>query len=311
MAPGSLFVRLGLAVGVCLTAACLEPNPNAIDAGLDEDSGDVDETSDEGTTDSSESETGGSCDPCSLGFEIVDFDATGDGFSAEVPKPAFANTTPLALIRRYRPGNADALGYAIAWTETDSAWTIDVQMFDAAPNSRLEGLAVVIGSDEPATVELLEPTTTDCATAILDATDALILQSVEAYQPNAGEVLDFTGSGDGSGDLEWCITEATDAGASMRVRAIAVPFAAPVVAELADPVTVDNGAGGSASFDALPADSEVLQAIGLRRFEESASPDLGYAIACQATAPYTCQIDAESFSGGAEFEVAGAAIAIP
>jgi hypothetical protein len=295
-------------IGV-LSLACLEPNPNAVDAG--------------GETGSSMTTTNGDgdgdiepiCDPCDLGFETLAFEAGPDGFVGQVPKPPQSSSVPLALVREYVAGNSENLGYEISWAEVGDAWEITVALTGAANNSRVRGLAVVLGSNSEPSVETVAVTQADgCLGATIDALDGRALVDVlERYSPGDDPVLSYAREASPSGDgmtVEYCVTEAATPETSLAFKLVAFELPEGVTAVDVADITLDSGAPQSSTYGQIAAHAEVLHLLGVREFDEAAVDDLGYAIDCSTSAPFGCSFDLLGFSGGARAVVGGVIVAI-
>lgn len=297
-----------------LSLACLEPNPNAVDTGGETGTGSTTSTNGDGDGDGDGEP---SCDPCDLGFETVEFEAGPDGFVGEVPKPPQSNSVPLALVREYVAGNSDNLGYAISWDELDAAWQFTVELTGAANNSRVRGVAVVIGSNsEPSVDTVTVDVDEGCDGATIDALDGRVLvDALERYSPQDDQVLSYARQASPDGDgmaVEYCVTKSDTNVPSLQFKLVAFALPDGVTAlEMAD-VTLDSGAPQSSSFDQLPSQAQVVHLLGVREFDEAAVPDLGYAIDCSTAAPFGCSFDLLGFSGGgARAVVGGVTVAIP
>jgi hypothetical protein len=316
-----------LLVSASLPLACLEPNPYAVDAGSetgsstgDGDGGDGDGDGDQGEGDGDNGDGDGDdggllCDPCDLGFELLDFEAGPDGFIGEVPKPDHQFTAAFALVREYVPGNSDNLGYAIDWEDLGDAWEIDVELFGAANNSRVRGVAVVLGSNDEPTVDTTNVDIDEgCDNSTIDGLDGRALIDVlERYQPGDDEVFSFTrqiNSAGNSTTIDYCITDSQSNVPSLRFKLVAFELPEGVTVMDMDDVTLDSNAPGSVSFGGFGNNAQVLHAIGVREFDEAAAPDLGYVIDCDEAAPFGCDFELRNFSGGARAVVGGAIVAI-
>jgi hypothetical protein len=300
-------------IGACalLSLACLEPNPNAAetDASATTTNGDGDGDGD------GEPEPEPICDPCDLGFETLSFQAGPDGFVGQVPKPPQSNSVPLALVREYVPGNSDNLGYAITWAELADAWEITVELTGAANNSRVRGVAMVLGSNSEPSVETVAVTGVDgCLGATIDSLSGRALVDVlERYSPGDDLVLSYgrqaTPSGDGM-TVDYCVTESDTPEAALAFKLVAFELPEGVTAlEIAD-ITLDSGAPQSSSYEQIASHAEVVHLLGAREFDEAAANDLGYGIDCSTTAPFGCSFDLQGFSGGARAVIGGVIVAI-
>lgn len=300
-------------IGACalLSLACLEPNPNAVETGASA-------TSTDGVGDGDgdgEAEPDPICDPCDLGFETLNFQAGPDGFVGQVPKPPQSNSVPLALVREYLPGNSDNLGYAITWAELDDAWEMTVELTGAANNSRVRGVAVVLGSNSEPSVETVAVTGAEgCLGATIDSLSGRALVDVlERYSPGDDLVLSYarqeTPAGDGM-TVDYCVTESDTPEAALAFKLVAFELPEGVSAiEIAD-VTLASGAPQSSSYDQIASHAEVVHLLGARELDEAAAPDLGYGIDCSTSAPFGCSFDLQGFSGGARAVVGGVIVAI-
>jgi hypothetical protein len=294
-----------IGVGALLSLACLEPNPNAVDAG-----------GETGATTNDDGEPEPICDPCDLGFETITFEAGTNGFVGQVPKPPQSNTVPLALVREYVAGNSDNLGYAISWADVGNAWELTVELTGAANNSRVRGVAAVLGSNADLTVETVTVTGADgCLGATIDALDGRTLVDVlERYSPGDDLVLNYARQTNSAGDsvtVDYCVTASDTPEASLAFKLVAfeLPPEGVTALEIAD-VTLDSGAPQSTSYDQIAAHAEVLHLIGARELDETAATDLGYGIDCSSAAPFGCNFDLRGFSGGARAVVGGVIVAI-
>ncbi|HLT38551.1 MAG TPA: hypothetical protein VK034_19825 [Enhygromyxa sp.] len=307
MPRSSIGIMLALGLGL----ACTEPNPYAQEAGADstETGADSTETGDDPP---------GCGDPaCELGLELVTFSLQGDDtFTAQIPKPAEQDTVPIAAIRRYAPGQSETFGFAIDWTDDGDSWGLEVTTSGAAANSRIEGVAVVIGLGEdfpaPELHELEISTADGCGELETDALDGrFFVDTVERYDPGGAEVFEFsrTATVGETAAVEYCVSQPEQLDATLGVKLIAfsVPEGALAVAAGA---VLDSGGGANESFGSLGNVDEVVHLIGARALSEASEPALGYAVECSTTPPYECSYDLLGFSGGAAVEVGGAAIAI-
>lgn len=315
--------RACLSALVLVVSACLEPNPNAdAETGADE----VDATSGESgsetgtgsagettsdTSDTTSDETGMPCDPCGLGFEVLEFEAGPDDFVGEVPKPDFAHTAPIAFVREYLPGNADELGYAITWTDAGASWQVEVALLDAAPNSRVRGVALVLGSDEAPTIHELEAGMGECAGAPFEpANDRRMFESVERYDPAGGAVLAFAKQF--SDTLDYCVTAADSPEATIGAKLVELTIPPGVVVAGTPDVVLDMATGGSAYFSEGDPTWAMIHLVGLREFDDQAASDLGYTIACSTgSMPFPCDFEFDGFSAGARAVLGGDLLAIP
>jgi hypothetical protein len=303
------FHGLSGACALLLSLACLEPNPNATDTG--------------GETGASAATTNGDgdgdidpiCDPCDLGFETLLFEAGADGFVGQVPKPPQANSVPLALVREYVPGNSENLGYAITWAESGDSWEITVELTGAANNSRVRGVAAVLGSNSDLYVETVAVTQADgCLGATVDSLSGrAVVDVLERYSPGDDLVLSYARQATPAGDdmtVDYCVTESDTPEASLAFKVVAFELPEGVSAiEVAD-VTLDSGAPQSSSYGQIASYAEVLHLLGTREFDEAAANDLGYGIDCSTSAPFGCNFDLRGFSGGARAVVGGVIVAI-
>jgi hypothetical protein len=294
-----------------LSLACLEPNPNAVDAG--------------GETDASASMTNGDgdgdgepppiCEPCDLGFEMVTFEAGPDGFVGQVPKPPQSNSVPLGLVREYVPGNSSNLGYAISWAEAGDAWEFTVELTGAANNSRVRGVAAVLASNSDLSVETAAVTGADgCLGATIDGLGGrAVVDVLERYSPGDDLVLNYARESSSTGDsatVDYCVTASDTPEASLGFKLVAFDLPEGVTALEISDITLDSGAPQSASYDQIASNAEVLHVIGAREFDETAANDLGYGIDCSSSAPFGCSFDLQGYSGGARAVVGGVIVAI-
>ena len=154
---------LTVSVAFVIAGGCLEANPYA-DTGTAGDTSDTNGSADtEGTTETTGEEL---CDgfACGMGLETHAFSVQGEGpYTRQIPKPPQAHTVPFATVHVYEPGNSDDYGYEISWSESDTSWTLEITTAGGAGNSRLRGVAAVLGLGtdvgEPALqdAELLPP----------------------------------------------------------------------------------------------------------------------------------------------------------
>jgi hypothetical protein len=293
-----------MCLGALLSLACLEPNPNAVDTG---------ETA--STNGDGDGDPPLVCDPCDLGFETIAFEAGPNGFVGQVPKPPQSNSVPLALVREYVAGNSSNLGYAITWADVDDAWEITVELTGAANNSRVRGVAAVLASNTDLAVETATVTGADgCMGATIDALGGrAVIDVLERYSPGDDLVLNYARQASTAGDsatVDYCVTASDTPEASLAFKLVAFDVPQGVTAlEIAD-VTLDSGSPQSANFNQFASNAEILHVIGAREFDESAVDDLGYAIDCNASAPFGCNFDLLGFSGGARAVVGGVIVAI-
>jgi hypothetical protein len=294
-----------IGAGALLSLACLEPNPNAVDAG-----------GETGATTNDDGEPEPICDPCDLGFETITFEAGNNGFVGQVPKPPQSNTVPLALVREYVAGNSDNLGYAISWADVGNAWELTVELTGAANNSRVRGVAAVLGSNADLTVETVTVTGADgCLGATIDALDGrTVVDVLERYSPGDDLVLNYARQTNSAGDsvtVDYCVTASDTPEASLAFKLVAfeLPPEGVIALEIAD-VTLDSGAPQSTTYDQIAAHAEVLHLIGARELDETAATDLGYGIDCSGAAPFGCNFDLRGFSAGARAVVGGVIVAI-
>lgn len=291
-----------------LSLACLEPNPHFVSDGGSESGtdGSTAETSADTTTD-----TDSGCDACELAFEVVEFDADADGASGTVPTPDLPHTVALAVIDEYAPGSADSLGYALEWTNDGSAWRFDVTLSDAANNSHVRGRAIVLGfAEPPSEAELQLRGTDDCDSANLD-TSLVIVDAVERYDPDGDDELSYARSSPGADAIEYCITNASSAGAEIGVKLIGFAPPAGVTAEQVDEVVLASAAPQSSDYPQIDG-AAILHLLSARSFDEGAATNLGYAIDCNdSAAPWACSFDLLGFRDGVEAVVGGAIVAIP
>jgi hypothetical protein len=306
-----------------IAQGCLEPNPNA-DAGGTDELG----TSGEGTSESGSGESGTSeassgetspdtsaetampCDPCGLGFELIEFEAGPDDFSGEIPKPEFAHTAPIAFVREYLPGNADELGYAITWTDTGASWQVDVALIDASPNSRVRGVAVVIGSESELTIDELDVAAGECTSVEPPLPAQQLIESVERYDPAGGATLAYDRQA--GGGTQYCVTASDAADAGIGVRTLALEIPDGVLLSAAPDTIFDMAGGGELSFTAGDPSWALLHLVGVRDFDDASASDLGYVVACEtAAAPFACSFAFDNFSSGARAVLGGHLLGVP
>lgn len=299
-----------LALGLGL--ACTEPNPYAQESSDDATTGEPGET---GT------ETGdppGCGDPaCELGLEVIEFSLQGDdSLTTSIPKPADQVSVPIAAVHRYDPGQSNNFGYAIAWTDEGDSWGLEISVAGAAPNSRLSGVAAVIGlgSDfaAPELHELEVTTSQACAQLETDPLDGRIyIDTVERYEPGDADVFEFsrTENVGETAQIEYCVSQPDDLEGLIKVKLIAFDLPEGALAEQVTAV-LDSSNGGMASFGSLGDTTEIVHLLGARALSEASEPGLGYAIDCAAQAPYACSYGLQGFKDGAAVEVGGAVLAI-
>jgi hypothetical protein len=311
---------------VCLVVAspcaCLEPNPNAMDAGdtgtTGADAGTTTGTMTSGT-ETTGTDTGQAiCDPCGLAFESVEFEANADGFSGLVPKPALAHSAPIALVTDYAPGSSESLGYTITWADAGDAWEFDVAVTGAANNSHVGGIAAVIATSEelgPPEVQEVSLTAADmCGSALIEGLGGrAVADAVERYEPGTDLELSFVreaSPGSDSFGLDYCITasDTPEAALSFKVIAFATPEGVSVI-EIPE-VVMNSAAPQSVDYDQFDPGAQVLHLVGAQAFDEAAAPNLGYTISCSATAPWGCGYDLSGFKAGAAVVAGGVIIGI-
>lgn len=307
-----------------IAQGCLEPNPNADAGGTDElgtsgeastsESGTGESgTSDAGTSETSPEtspETGMPCDPCGLGFEVLEFEAGPDDFSAEIPKPDFAHTAPIAFVREYLPGNADELGYAISWTDVGASWQVEVALIDAAPNSRVRGVALVIGSESPPTIDELDVAAGECTSVVPPMPTQQLIESVERYDPAGGATLAYDRQA--AGGTQYCVTTSDSPDATIGVRTIALELPEGVLLSAAADTIFDMPGGGELSFSEGDPSWSLAHLVGVRDFDDASASDLGYVVACDsAAAPFPCSFAFDNFSSGARAVLGGHLLGVP
>jgi hypothetical protein len=287
------------------TLACTEPNPFAQEAGGDSTAGES-------------GDPPGCGDPaCELGLEFVEFSLQGDDtFTAELPKPAQQESVPIAAVRRYEPGQSDALGYAIEWTDNGDSWGLEVTTTGAANNSRIAGVAVVIGlgEDFPAPeLHALDITTADGCGELESAAleGRFVVDTVERYDPGGNAVFEFSRDAE-LGETAWveyCVTqpEGLDATLGIKLVAFDVPEGALAVAAGA---TLDSSSGEMESFSSLGSVAQVVHLLGAQTLSEADEPSLGFNANCDTSAPYGCNYSLSGFTAGVEVELGGAVLAI-
>jgi hypothetical protein len=292
---------------------CLEPNPYAaaqLDAGTGAEAGASDDTIGDTIGDPE----------VRLGLEQVEFSIQGNNsFSAEIPKPTGSTSSaPIAAIRRYQPGQSQTLGWSVTWTESASSWSVEVTTSGSAPNSRIAGVAAVLGFGEalpaPGVHELTVTTTDGCAQLPISAGEGeLVLDTVEAYAPGDAEVFEFSRSElIDAGELtaiEYCVSQPEQLDASLRVKLVRFDLpdnalAAEVASTLAAQTNVDD------SFPAFGDASEVVHLIGVHTLIEEPEPDLGWEFDCANTPPFACTYALLAGSPAVTVEAGGAALAI-
>lgn len=294
----SIVIVLGLGFGL----ACTEPNPLAQEAGADETGGD----------------SPGCGDPaCELGLEFITFSLQGDDtFTAQIPKPAEQDSVPIAAVRRYAPGQSDSFGFAIDWTDEGDSWGLEITTSGGANNSRIEGVAAVIGLGEdfpaPEMHELEISTQDGCGELETEPLDGrFFVDTVEGYEPGGASVFEFsrTPSVGETATVEYCVTQPELLDASLKVKLIA--FDVPVGAlAVTGGVMLDSNDTINQSFGSLGNIDRVVHLIGGQALSDASVPGLGYAIECSTAPPYTCDYSLLGFNDGATAEVGGAVLAI-
>jgi hypothetical protein len=291
---------------------CLEPNPYA--PSPDAETGEAGEIGDDTTGAPTACPDPDHC----LGLAQIEFSIQGNNsFSAEIPKPAGSTTSaPIAAIRRYQPGQSETLAWSVRWTESASSWAVEVTASGGAPNSRIAGVAAVLGFGDalpaPSVHELTVTTTDGCAQLPISAGE-LVLDTVEAYAPEGAAVVEFSrteliAAGEPTA-IEYCVSQPEQLDASLRVKLIS--FDLPDNALAAEVATVlDAQTDGGDSFAAFGEAREVVQLVGARTLTEASSPNLGWRFECAATPPYACTYALVGGSSGVMVEAGGAALAI-
>lgn len=298
-------------VAACLVAAaCLEPNPNAEEAG--DTGGSSDSAATDPTTDTTDS-GGPSCDPCDFLFESVEFDAINSE-TVSIPKPDLPHTAPFATVTNYAPGNnADSLGYALTWTDVGDAYELDISLSGASGNSRVSGVALVLGFSEvlgAPEVQEIEVAADTCEPVSIDGLgDRVYIDAVERYEPGGATVLSYARSVD-AGSLEYCVTESDAAEASLTYKLVTFALPEEAVALEIPELELDSDVQQSADYPELGAASQIVHLIGARTFDEGVAPSLGYDFACSAQAPYGCSFELLRFNAGARAVAGGSIIAI-
>jgi hypothetical protein len=297
---------------VLAALACTEPNPYAQESGADANTGDGDGDGD------GDGEPPGCGEPaCSLGLARVSFSLQGnDSFSAQIPKPAEQASIPIAAVQRYEPGQSETLGYAIAWTDNGDSWGLEVTTSGAAANSRVAGVAAVIGLGAdfpPPELHELEITTADgCGQLSTTAlAGRVFVDTVERYEPGEAAVFEFarTASVGETATVEYCVTQPDSLDASLKIKLVAfdLPDGARSAAAAA---TLSSNASRNQSFTELGTVSELVHLTGAHGLNESSVPSLGYRIDCATQSPYACSYDLVGFKAGAKVEVGGVVLAI-
>ena len=308
----------------CALAGCLEPNPYlelADTSSTGDPSTTGDPTGDPGTSDTTGDPVGPCPDPdLCLGVEQLEFSLQGnDSFTAELPKPAgAASTAPIASVRRYQPGQSETVGWAVSWTESATSWTVEITVSGAAPNSRVAGVAAVLGFGaglSAPTVERRTVTTADgCVQLPVTGDDAsVVVDAVERYAPGDAAVFEFSRAelveAGAVTAIEYCVTQPEQLDAELGVTLLRFELGdngslAPIATTLAD------GQAGSDSFTELGQASEVVHLVGARALGEAAAPDLGWSFDCASSAPFACDYALVNASPGVTVEAGGAALAI-
>jgi hypothetical protein len=294
-------------IGGLLTLGCLEPNPN-VDAGGTAASA----TTGDGDGDG---EPPRICDPCDLGFETTTFQAGPDGFVGQVPKPPQSSSVPFVLVREYVAGNSSNLGYAVTWAEVGDAWEFTITLTGAANNSRVRGVAAVLGSNDDLSVETVAVTGADgCLGATIDALDGrAVIDVLERYSPGDDLVLNYAREASSTGDsvtVDYCVTASDTPEASLAFKLVAFDLPEGVTALEIPDVTLDSGTPQSTSYNQFATNAEVLHVLGARELDETAANDLGYTLDCSGAAPFGCNFDLLGFSDGARVVVGGVIVAI-
>jgi len=249
-----------------------------------------------------------------MDLEFIEFSLQGgDPFTAQIPKPAQANTVPIAVIRRYDPGQSENLGYAMRFTDQGESYELEVRVSGAAPNSRLHGVAMVIGlgAEFPAPeVHELELTTAqpcgEINTAPLEG--RVVLEAVQRYEPGDAAVFEFSRDGGGA-HISYCVDQPEQLDGALGVKVIALDLPVGALA-LESAAVLDSGTKVSDSFAALGQVSKVVHLIGAQTLNETEAPGIGYAISCAQQAPYTCDYELLRFKDGAAVAVGGSVLAI-
>jgi hypothetical protein len=320
-----------------LLHACLEPNPNAIEVSTsdtavetttgdgDDEVGDPSEGSpaDDGPVDDGPVDDGpvddGPVDDGELAFESITFQSKADGFTGQIPKPNQAHVVPLVLIHEYRPGQSDKLGYAAHWTDLGDAYEIEVVLTGATPDSRVRGVAAVLGMAQAPEVATVTVAATDpCVGVTFDVIPGrAFIDTIERYEPGEDLVLGYErhvspgGEAEGS-TIEYCITASDTPEASLTYKRVGFDVPDDVIALVVPGLTLDSPMQQSDSYDSLGADDQVLHLIGAQAFDEVAANDLGYTIDCnQNSPPYGCKFDLTNFAPGARVVAGGLILAIP
>ena len=305
---GSLVLAV---VGLAGLSACLEPNPNLTEGGS-ETAGTTNETG-------SEAESEGQpepCDPCELAFSTATFDAGPDGTTVEIPKPDQPNTAAIALVQVYEPGGAAALGYAIEWEESGDAYTLSLSLTDANDDSRVAGLAVVVGSASAIDSQTFDADASNCGSQQVEADNRVLVHAVETYNPDSGDVASYSGTreaGNGEDTIEYCFDNADSEGASLQVRVLSFEAGEGPVVETRDAIPVSGNGTELTEFSSLPSSAEVVHLLAVTAYDEgNNASDLGYGLDCDPSqAPYGCELSLIDFGGGAQVIAAGAAVGIP
>jgi hypothetical protein len=294
-------------IGALALVGCLEPNPYA-------DGGDTGtSTSNTSTSNTSAGTDTGTPPPSDFAYEVLAFEAGPDGFSGSLAKPDQPNVVALAVIDDYSPRNAQALGYAVELTDNGGSYDVSVTIDGADNNSRVRGRAIALGfaaAPQLETIELTGPG--DCASQLVAG--PATVDAVQAYGPNGGVELSYARTATASGDgvtVEYCITAASDPGASLRVALLGFSPPDGVSAHAADDVVIDSQTPQAISFPQIDAAAEVLHLVSAHALDEAAANDLGYTIACASTAPFACSVDLSGFAPGVQVRAGGLTIAVP
>jgi hypothetical protein len=300
----------GIVLTLAWALACTEPNPYAQESGADESS-----------TTGEPTETGdppGCGDPaCELGLAFVEFSLMGnDSFTAQIPKPPQQESVPIASVRRYDPGQSETLGFAIEWTDGGDSWDLEVTTTGAANNSRVSGVAMVIGLGEdfsaPELHELAITTADGCGELETSALDGrFFVDTVERYEPGEAAVFEFSRTAEigETARIEYCVTQPEGLDATLGVKLVAFDVPEGALA-LAAAATLDSGAGAMESFAELGDVSEVVHLIGAQALSEANEPGLGFTANCNTQAPYACNYTLSGFTSGVAVELGGAVVAI-
>ena len=297
-----------LAFGVLVTSACLEPNPNALDAG----DGEV-ETSDASAGSSDTNADTGGCTDCDFAMESVEFDVNNSD-TITIPKPDMPHTAPIAAVSRYAPAKgATTMGYTLSFSDAGDAYELSIELNGDSGNSRVEGVAVVIGLSDALgapQIEDLEIPADGCASSSVAASgDTILLDVISSYEPADGDDLSYARTVSG-GAPEYCVTRASEGAATLGVRLISFPAPAGATIFTTPDTVLDADNAEDVDYPEVGASSQIAYLIGARAYDEELAEDLGYRADCQPDPPYGCHYDVSEFEDGASVSMGGTLLAV-